>query len=77
MFGIGIPLGDDVNTAREDVAFANAHGLRPWLFCMDNEERTRIAVEIGATNVTCNDPTDTLRYLRLHGLRQEPPKKTL
>ena len=77
MFGIGIPLGDDVDVAREDVAFANAHGLRPWLFCMDNEERTRIAVEIGATNVTCNDPTDTLRYLRLHGLRQEPPKKTV
>ena len=65
MFGIGIPLGDDVDVAREDVAFANAHGLRPWLFCMDNEERTRIAVEIGATNVTCNDPTDTMNRVML------------
>lgn len=75
MFGIGIPLGEDVDLAREEIAFAKAHGLRPWLFCMDNEERTRIAVELGATNVTCNDPTDTLRYLSSRGLRQEPPKK--
>ena len=75
MFGIGIPLTEDVELAKEDVAFAKAHDLRPWLFCMDNEERTRIAVEIGATTVTCNDPTETLKYLSSRGLRQEPPKK--
>lgn len=75
MFGIGIPLGEDVELARKDVAFAKQHNLRPWLFCMDNEERTHIAVEVGATNVTCNDPTETLKYLSSQGLRKEPPKK--
>ena len=72
MFGIGIPIFDDTDekSRQEDVAFAKEHGIRPWLFCADDEERTREAVEAGATNITCNNPYPALRYLGRNGLHK-------
>ena len=70
MFGIGIPiLEDDPDAMAADVAMAKACTGKAWLYCADNETRTRIAVEAGATNVTCNDPTATIKYLKERGLR--------
>ena len=72
MYGVGIPIQeDDVEKMAADVAMAKKYNIKPWLFCADNEERTRLAVEAGATNITCNDPYATLKYLAEHGLRKQ------
>ncbi len=72
MYGIGIPIiEDDINgDMTKDVAMAKQYGIKPWLFCADNEKRTILAVEAGATNITCNNPYATMKYLREHGLRK-------
>ncbi len=72
MFGMGIPLSMDImdeEQLKEDVAMAKRYGIRPWLFCADDEESTRRAVWAGATNITCNDPYPALKYLSSQGLR--------
>jgi len=72
MFGIGIPIrGSKTDDASrlEDVAMAKKYNIRPWLFCADDEESTILAVEAGATNITCNHPYATLKYLAEQGLR--------
>lgn len=73
MFGIGIPLSVDPAYERqlaEDVALAAKYRIRPWLFCADDEESTKKAVQAGATNITCNNPYPALHYLRSQGLRE-------
>ena len=71
MYGVGIPIieNDEKGEMAEDVAMAKKFDIKPWLFCADNLERTIIAVKAGATNITCNDPTATLKYLAEQGLR--------
>jgi len=70
MFGIGIPISWDAdeNRMKEDVAMAKKYNIRPWLFCADDEESTIKAVKAGATNITCNNPYATIKYLVDHGL---------
>lgn len=71
MFGIGIPIDQEHEERMlEDVAMAKRYGIRPWLFCADNEERTILAVRAGATNITCNDPTATISYLVRNNLHK-------
>lgn len=71
MFGMGIPIQrEDENRMAEDVALAKRYHIRPWLFCADDEESTRIAVRAGATNITCNNPHAAIRYLVGHGLHK-------
>lgn len=72
MYGMGIPIieNDSDGEMIQDVAMAKKYGIKPWLFCADNEERTRIAIEAGATNVTCNNPYETINYLKRCGLRK-------
>lgn len=63
MFGIGIPLSVDPAYEKqlaEDVALAVKYQIRPWLFCADDEESTKKAVQAGATNITCNNPYPAL-----------------
>lgn len=72
MFGIGIPIKGsktDEKSRAEDVAMAKKYNIRPWLFCADDEESTIQAVKAGATNITCNHPYATLKYLAEKGLR--------
>ena len=72
MFGIGIPIRGgktDDKRREEDVAMAKKYNIRPWLFCADDEESTIIAVKAGATNITCNNPYATIRYLGEQRLR--------
>ena len=74
MFGMGIPVGDgDMAQVKEDVAFAKAHGIRPWLFCTDDRESAARAVEAGATNITCNYPYPAIEYLVGKGLHAPVP----
>lgn len=72
MYGIGIPIfnNTDEKSRLEDVAFAKRHGIKPWLFCADDEESVKAAVEAGATNITCNNPYPALRYLGERGLHK-------
>ena len=71
MFGIGIPiLKEDEKQMAEDVAMAKKYNIRPWLFCADDEESTIMAVKAGATNVTCNNPYATIKYLVEKGLHK-------
>lgn len=71
MFGIGIPIQrEDIALMEADVAMAKRYGIRPWLFCADDEVSTILAVKAGATNITCNDPTATIRYLTEKGLHR-------
>ena len=72
MFGIGIPIGwKDCTDAQiaEDVAFAKAHNILPWLFCADTEEDVLRCIKHGCANITGNNPEvalQTLRKLRMH-----------
>lgn len=72
MFGIGIPIAWDTDEKQmaEDVAMAKKYHIRPWLFCADDEESTIKAVKAGATNITCNNPYATIKYLAEQGLRK-------
>lgn len=73
MFGMGIPIGTDEEQTRQDVAFAKAHDIRPWLFCADDRESAVRAVRAGATNVTCNYPYPAIEYLVEQGLHAPVP----
>lgn len=73
MFGMGIPIGQDEAQNRQDVAFAKAHDIRPWLFCADDRESAVRAVRAGATNITCNYPYPAIRYLIDEGLHAPVP----
>lgn len=60
----------DEKQMAEDVAMAKKYHIRPWLFCADDEESTIKAVKAGATNITCNNPYATIKYLTEQGLRK-------
>lgn len=70
MYGMGIPIAVDEESLAKDVAMAKQYDIKPWLFCADNEEDTIKAVKAGATNITCNDPYPTIKYLQEHGLHE-------
>lgn len=72
MYGIGIPIAWDTDEKRlaEDVAMAKRYNIKPWLFCADDEESTIKAVKAGATNITCNNPYPTMKYLIEQGLHK-------
>jgi len=68
MFGIGIPLREDLDEVRRDVKFAQEKGILPWLFVADTEETVKKCVDLGAANITGNDPLVALTTLRSLGL---------
>lgn len=72
MYGMGIPIASDGEEEKmtEAVAMAKKFNIRPWLFCADDEERTIKAVNAGATNITCNNPYPTIKYLVSKGLHK-------
>lgn len=71
MYGIGIPITkESPEQMAADVAMAKQYNIKPWLFCADDEENTALAVKMGATNITCNMPYATIRYLTLRGLHK-------
>lgn len=72
MYGMGIPLtwSTSDELLAEDVAMAKRYNIKPWLFCADNEEDTIKAVKAGATNITCNNPYATIKYLLENGLHE-------
>lgn len=70
MYGMGIPIFSEEKDLAEDVAMAKKYDIKPWLFCADDEEATIKAVKAGATNITCNDPYPTIKYLVEHGLHE-------
>ena len=72
MFGIGIPIAKDGEEEKmhRAVAMAKQYGIRPWLFCADDEDSVKKAVEAGATNITCNNPYPAIAYLVREGLHK-------
>ena len=76
MYGMGIPgewnawAKTTAEQVDEDVALAKSRGIKPWLFCSDDEETVKKCVAHGTYNVTGNDPLPALRYLVRAGLHQ-------
>jgi len=73
MYGMGIPItwtGCTDEQIEEDVQFAEAHNILPWLFCADTEDRVMQCVQHHCANITGNNPGVALAVLRRLGMHE-------